>query len=181
MQYKASIPNERSLNCDTEITKVRGKWRELNIYQNVASLLLIPGVIVAFWRGSWNLLDHFNQFFQPVPTLVLSAFSVVALECIRNSFISKRLKILDGDTRLTVLKKNILLSFYDILYNLSNVALWRVLWGHPEGEFRFLIVMRIFSNVNIIISYRIVTVHLRWSFHKQSRTATAGKHLLYGY
>lgn len=145
MQYKASIPNERSFNCDNEITKVRGKWRELNIYQNVASLLLIPGVIVAFWRGTWDLLDHFDQFFQPVPTFIVSGFSVVALEFIRNSFVSKHLKILDDDTRLTVLKKNILLSVYDILYNLSNVALWRVLWGHPEGEFRLLIVMRIFE------------------------------------
>lgn len=146
MQYKVSIPNERNLNCDKECTKVRERWRELNIYQHVASLVLIPMVIVAFWRGSWNLMDTFERFFPTVPTLIASAIVVVALELIRNTFISRHLKILDDDTRLTVLKKNILLSFYDILYNVSNVALWRVLWGHPEGKFNsynFAVVLRV--------------------------------------
>lgn len=133
MQYRASIPNERSLHCEKECAKVKGKWREINIYQNLASIVLIPCVIVAFWRGSWDLLDHYHQFFPPGPTLSVSALLIVMLELSRN-FISKHLKILDEDTRLTVLKKNILLSFYDVIYNLSNVVLWRILWGHPEGE-----------------------------------------------
>lgn len=135
MQYKVSIPNERSLQSDKDFAKVRGKWREINVYQNLASLVLIPCVIVAFWRGSWELMDHdYKRFFPTVPTLIVSALVCVTLELIRNTFISKHLKILDDDTRWTVLQKNILLSFYDIIYNFSNVALWRVLWGHPQGE-----------------------------------------------
>lgn len=136
MQYKVSIPNERNLNCEKDFAKVKEKkWREKNIYQNIASIGLIPCVIVAFWRGSWDLMDHYQQFFPRVPTLIVSALLIVVLELLRNKFISKPLKILDDDTRLTVLKKNILLSFYDIVYNLLNVALWRILWGHPEGKF----------------------------------------------
>lgn len=134
MQYRASVPNDRNLNCDKECAKVKGRWREINIYQNLASIVLIPGVIVAFWRGSWDLLDHYEHFFQPGPTLLVSALVISFLELSR-SFISKHLKILDDDTRLAVLKKNILLSVYDVIYNLSNVALWWILWGHPEGEF----------------------------------------------
>lgn len=137
MQYKVSIPNETSFNCEKDFAKVKNKkWKEKNIYQNVASIGLIPIVIVAFWRGSWDLMDHYEQFFPSGPTLTVSALLIVVLELLRNKFISKPLKILDDDTRLTVLKKNILLSFYDIIYNLFNVALWRVLWGHPEGEFK---------------------------------------------
>ena len=113
MQYKVSIPNERNLNCEIECKKVKDKWRDINVYQNLASIVLIPCVIVAFWRGSWDLMDHFHQFFPTVPTLIGSAFFVVLLELLRNSFISKHLKILDDDTHFTVLKKNILLSFYD--------------------------------------------------------------------
>lgn len=135
MQYRLSIPNESNLTCDKKCTKVREKWKDLNIYQNIASLVLIPSVIVAFWRGSWNLLEYFEHILWPIPTLIVSALIIVALELSRNTYISKHLKILDDDTRLTVLKKNVLLSFYDILYNVSNVALWRVLWGHPEGKF----------------------------------------------
>jgi uncharacterized membrane protein len=135
MQYRVSIPNERSLQSEKDIAKVRGKWRELNIYQNLASIVLIPCVIVAFWRGSWDLMDHYSQFFPMVPTLIVTALVCVTLELIRNTFISKHLKILDDDTRATVLKKNILLSLYDLIYNFSNTAMWRVLWGHPEGEF----------------------------------------------
>lgn len=134
MQYKLSIPNERSLNCEKDFAKVRGKWTEINIYQNVASVVLIPSVIVAFWRGSWDLMDDYHQFFPFLPTLLVSALVVSILELSRNNFISSHLKILDDDSRLTVLKKNILLSLYDVMYNLSNVAFWRVLWGHPEGE-----------------------------------------------
>lgn len=135
MQYRVSIPNDRSLNCDTECAKVKEKWREINVYQNLASIVLIPCVIVAFWRASWELIDHYEQFFPNVPTLFVSA-SVISLLELSRSFISKHLKILDDDTRLAVLEKNILLSVYDVVYNFSNVALWRVLWGHPEGESR---------------------------------------------
>jgi uncharacterized membrane protein len=134
MQYKVSIPNERSLNCEKDFAKAKGKWRERNIYQNLASIVLIPCVIVAFWRGSWDLMDHYQQFFPKVPALIVSALLVVILELIRNTFISKRLKILDDDSRCSVLKKNIFLSLYDVVYNFSNVALWRILWGHPEGK-----------------------------------------------
>lgn len=133
MQYRASIPNDRNLNRDTECAKVKERWREINIYQNLASIVLIPCVIVAFWRGSWDLIDHYEQLFPNYLTLIVSALVISLLELSR-SFISKHLKILDDDTRLAVLKKNILLSVYDVIYNLSNVALWRVLWGHPEGE-----------------------------------------------
>lgn len=136
MQYKVSIPNDRDLHSDEECAKVKGKWKELNVYQNLASLVLTPSVTVAFWRGTWDLMDYYShQFFPVVPTLIASALFVLILELLRNTFISKHLKILDGDSRMTVLKKNILLSFYDIVYNLSNVALWRVLWGHPQGRF----------------------------------------------
>lgn len=136
MQYRASIPN-----CETKCAKVKGKWREINIYQNLASIVLIPGVIVAFWRGSWDLLDHYEQFFPPGPTLFISCVVISLLELSR-SFISKHLKILDDDNRLTVLKKNIFLSVYDVIYNLSNVALWWILWGHPEGKLEYLIFLR---------------------------------------
>lgn len=135
MQYKVSIPNERSLQSEKDIGKVRAKWRELDIYQNLATLVLTPCVIVAFWRGSWDLMDHYSQFFPHVPTLIVTALVCVILELIRNTFISKHLKILDEDTRTTVLKKNILLSIYDLIYNLANTAMWRAMWGHPEGEF----------------------------------------------
>lgn len=134
MQYKLSIPNERSFNFEQDCAKVKEKCGKEDYYQNVASIVLIPSVIVAFWRGTWNLMDIHHQFFPTVPTLIVSALLILGLEFLRNSFISKRLKILDDDTRLTVLKKNILLSVYDIVYNFSNVALWRVLWGHPEGK-----------------------------------------------
>lgn len=137
MQYKVSIPNERSFECEKDFAKVKTSWREKNIYQNLATLVLIPCVIVAFWRGTWDLMDHYHRFFPHVPTLIASALVIVSLELLRSTFITERLKILDGDTRTTVLNKNILLSFYDIVYNLANVALWRVLWGHPEGELNF--------------------------------------------
>lgn len=38
---------------------------------------------------------------------------VFLLELLRDTFISKHLKILDDDNCFSVLKKNILLSFYD--------------------------------------------------------------------
>jgi hypothetical protein len=140
MQYKISIPNERNLNCEKDCAKVSGKWRELNIYQHTASMVLIPFVMVAFWRGSWGLFEVlYCQFFRPVPTLIASTLVCLLLELIRPTFISKHLKILDDDSRVTVLKKNILLSFYDIIFNLSNVAFWVILWGHPEGKFKMLL------------------------------------------
>lgn len=113
MQYKVSIPNERNLSCENECKKAKEKWREINVYQNLATFVFTPCVIVAFWRGSWDLMDHYHQFFPPGTTLIASVLIVLALELIRNAFISKHLKILDDDTRSTVLKKNILLSFYD--------------------------------------------------------------------
>jgi uncharacterized membrane protein len=134
MQYKVSIPNEKSLHVEKDIAKVRGKWRELNIYQNLVTFVFLPCVIVAFWRGSWDLMDHYSQFFPTLPTLIATALVCVTLELIRNTFISKHLKILDDDTRSKVLKKNVLLSIYDLIYNLANTAMWRVLWGHPEGK-----------------------------------------------
>lgn len=138
MQYKVSIPNERSLHCEQDFATVKGKrkWREINIYEKIATLVLIPCMIIGFWRGSWDLLDHYHHFFRPGPTLLVSALIVSILELSRNVYISKHLKILDGDSRVTVLKKNILLSFYDVIYNLANVAMWWVLWGHPEGKFK---------------------------------------------
>jgi uncharacterized membrane protein len=141
MQYKVSIPNERSLQSEKDIAKVREKWSESKLYENVVTFVLIPCVIVAFWRGSWDLMDHYCQFFPTVPTLIVTALVCVILELIRNTFISKHLKILDDDTRSKVLKKNVLLSIYDLIYNLANTAMWRVLWGHPEGELtqRFII------------------------------------------
>ena len=147
MQYKVSIPNERSLQSEKDIVKVREKWRELNIYQHLATLVFIPCVIVAFWRGSWDLMDHYSQFFPIVPTLIVTALVCVTLELIRDTYISKPLKILDDDTRLTVLKKNLLLSIYDLIYNLANTTIWRVLWGHPEGEFAI-------ENVDKIVCYQ---------------------------
>jgi hypothetical protein len=42
--------------------------------------------------------------------------------------------MLDDDSRLVVLKKNFILSLYDILYNVFTIAWWRSLWGHPEGK-----------------------------------------------
>lgn len=134
MQYKVSIPNERSLHCERDFAKVKGTWREINIYERIASLVLIPCMIIGFWRGSWNLLDYYTGIFRPGPTLLVSASFVSILELTRNAYISKHLKILDDDSRVTVLKKNILLSVYDVIYNLANVAMWWVLWGHPEGK-----------------------------------------------
>lgn len=135
MQYKVSIPNDRNLHCEKECAKVSGKWTAKSIYQSSTSVLVIPCVIVAFWRGTWDLMDHYHQYFPTVPALVVSALAVSLLELLRGTSISKHLKILDDDTRTDVLRKNILLSFYDIIYNLSNVALWRILWGHPQGKF----------------------------------------------
>lgn len=147
MQYKVSIPNERSLQSEKDIAKVRGKWRDLDIYQNLATLVLIPCVIVAFWRGSWDLMDHYSQFFPTVPTLIVTALVCVILELIRNTFISKHLKILDDDTRSKVFKKNFLLSIFDLINNLANTAMWRVLWGHPEGE----LMQRLIETLSVIL------------------------------
>lgn len=138
MQYKFSIPNDRS-EVFIGAKQIKSQWRETKTYQNLCSLVLIPSVIVAFWRGSWGLMDKFElQFFPKYPTLVASALILLILERIRNTFISSRLKILDGDNRATILKKNILLSIYDIIFNLANVSYWRILWGH-DGEYYFII------------------------------------------
>ncbi|CRK94389.1 CLUMA_CG007896, isoform B [Clunio marinus] len=134
MQYKVSIPNERDLHCEEECAKVKSKWKKLNVYQHLASVILIPTVIVAFWRGTWDLQDHFHQFFPVIPTLIASLLAVSILELLRNSFIVKHLRILDDDSSFKVFKKNVLLSLYDIIYNLANVVAWRILWGHPEVE-----------------------------------------------
>jgi Fuseless len=133
MQFRVSVPNERSYDIEKDCAKVKEKWRERNFYQDLASIVLIPFVIVAFWRGSWNLMDTYHQFFPNTTVLIVSALLMVTLELIRSTFISKRLKILDDDTCFAVLQKNVFLSFFDIIYNFSNVVLWRVLWGH-EGN-----------------------------------------------
>lgn len=117
-------------------------------------------------RGTWDLLDHYHQFFPLAPSYVISAILTIILELIRSTFskfnvtlnyahqnvqihlnenienvfflylflVSNRLKILDDDTRLVVFKKNIMLSLFDILYNILCIAWWRSLWGHPEGN-----------------------------------------------
>lgn len=113
-------------------------------------------------RGTWDLLDHYNYFFPRSTSYIVSSVLTLILELIRSTFskfnkfkvivktmsesaneghfllfqivVTNRLKILDDDTRLQVLKKNILLSFFDILYNISCITWWRSIWGHPEGE-----------------------------------------------
>lgn len=156
MQYKVSIPNEKNFQCDKDFAIVREKWREINVYQNLASIVLIPCVIVAFWRGSWDLMDHYHHYFPLGPTLAVSGLIASTLEILRNAFISKHLKILDDDSRCTVFKKNILLSIYDVIYNLSNVAFWWVLWEHPEGKSVSIVtvVLLIAQNETFFLSFR---------------------------
>jgi hypothetical protein len=132
MQYKFSIPNDRS-EVIIGAKNIKSQWKETKLYQNIFSLVLIPSVIVAFWRGTWGLMDIYeDQFFPKHQTLVASALVCLILERMRNPYISKRLKILDDDTRSTIIKKNILLSIYDIIFNLANVSYWRILWGRES-------------------------------------------------
>lgn len=159
MQFKVSIPNDRNLQCEKDFAKVKEKWREINIYQNLATFVFIPCVIVAFWRGSWNLLDHYHYYFPLGPTFAVSGIIVSILEMLRNVCISKHLKILDDDTRCTVFKKNVLLSLYDVLYNLANVAFWWVLWSGENGEFK---VLAKIYNVSVLLLSTEFFVSLRY-------------------
>lgn len=113
-------------------------------------------------RGTWDLLDHYKQFFPFVPSYIVSSMLTLILELIRSTYskfnviersrksgiencaeimiclfqivVTNRLKILDDDTWPVILKKNLYLCFYDILYNISCITWWRAIWGHPEGE-----------------------------------------------
>lgn len=132
MQYKFSIPNDHS-EVIIGAKNIKSQWKGTKIYQNLFEFVLIPTMIVCFWRGTWNLMDIFeDQFFPKHPTLVASALVCLILERMRNPYISKRLKILDDDSRAMILKKNILLSIFDIIFNLANVSYWRILWGHES-------------------------------------------------
>lgn len=94
--------------------------------------------MIGFWRGAWDAMDIYeDQFFPYRSTVVLSAMMCIILERIRSEYITKHLKILDDDTKLTKLKKNIALSIFDVIYNLANVSFWRVLWGHNVYESKY--------------------------------------------
>lgn len=151
MQYKCnkfSIPNEfnssaqiekiisssdfeSSINCEEK----KLSWKKSQLFQNSFSLVLFPLVVIGFWRGAWDAMDIYeDQFFPYHSTVIVSSLSAMILERIRSEYITKHLKILDDDTKLTKLKKNIALSIFDIIYNLVNVSFWRVLWGHNVYE-----------------------------------------------
>lgn len=132
MQFKVSKPNELTSEAFMAINK---KSVNQNIYQNLASIVLTPCVIVGFWRGTWDLIDHHQQIFPVPPAFILSGFFIVIIEFIRNGSVSKKLNVSHNDTNAVALKKKILLSIFDVSSNFSNVVLWRSLWGQPEGKF----------------------------------------------
>ncbi|KAG5676832.1 hypothetical protein PVAND_006639 [Polypedilum vanderplanki] len=136
MRYKVTIlpiSPEKSTNFNSEKVKNLSIWKISKIfYQNFLIFILIPCQIVAFWRGTWDLLDHYHQFFPMVPSYLISAIVTIILELIRSTYISNRLKILDDDSKATIIKKNLALSFYDVFYNVWTIIWWRALWGHPE-------------------------------------------------
>lgn len=122
---------ESSINCENK----KLSWKKTQLFQNYFSLVLFPLVVIGFWRGAWDVMDIYeDQFFPYRSTVVLSAMMCIILERIRSEYITKHLKILDDDTKLIKLKKNIALSTFDVIYNLANVSFWRVIWGHDVYE-----------------------------------------------
>lgn len=152
---RVSITTDKHFGCEKFSEKSAKKNKKcenlLDFYRNLASIVLIPVAIISQWRGFWDLLDHYHQFFPLGPSYILSSGILVILEILRHSHILNHCQLVDIDTRSTIFRKNITLSFYDLFYNLTSIMFWRSVWGHPEGERK----IHLFTLFHIYISYQL--------------------------
>lgn len=137
MQYKSIIPNQDTNNDKDAETK---RKKSLICYNELMSLIVAPVLVIAHWRGIWDMMDLLKEFFPLGPTLALGYVGLFSLDFLHEFHLRKYFQVNDDDSTMKVLSKNVATNFYDYFYNVCTIMVWRTLWeviSGAEGTFGY--------------------------------------------
>ena len=130
MQYKSIIPNQDTNNSKDASKR---KKKALICYNEVMSLIVAPILVIAHWRGIWDMMDLLTEFFPLGPTLALGYVGIFSLDFLHEFHLRKYFQVTDEDSIVKVLTKNVATNFYDYFYNVCTIMAWRTLWEVISG------------------------------------------------
>lgn len=97
------------------------------IYNIFVSLVLTPGLPIAMWRGTWNLMDTYDEYFRPIPCFLTGQVIIIILE-IWKRYYGDAITPLKSDPKCDVIIKSIGGDIFTHMYNIGSIMFWRILW-----------------------------------------------------
>jgi hypothetical protein len=104
------------------------------IFYNVCvSLFLTPVLPITMWRGTWNLMDIYRDYFNPIAACLTGQAFIIALEFWRryNGHVITPLK---SDSNCDIIFKSVGSDVFNHIYNIGAVLFWRILWQCLDEE-----------------------------------------------
>ena len=86
MQYK-SIPKQATIKHQKD-ARAKRKKTTLICYNEIMSLIVAPMLVIAHWRGIWDMMDIWKNSFPLGPTLMLGYVGIFSLDFFASSCIS---------------------------------------------------------------------------------------------
>ena len=132
MQYK-SIPKQATIKHQKD-ARAKRKKTTLICYNEIMSLIVAPMLVIAHWRGIWDMMDIWKNSFPLGPTLMLGYVGIFSLDFLHEFHLKKYLQEAEEDSITKVLTKNVATNFYDYFYNVCTIMVWRTLWEVISGQ-----------------------------------------------
>lgn len=102
--------------------------RFLNISDSLFSIFIVGPLVVSFWRGIWNYMDEYEEYYPGWSTFLLGNIMHCIFALAREYFVDK---IQNSSSKKTIHRRifrNLILRIYTYVFAISIVIHWRGGW-----------------------------------------------------
>ncbi|CAO1362669.1 unnamed protein product [Diamesa tonsa] len=128
----SKIYSELSVTTDYEKLKKEPSKRKKQFYHlcdSLVSIFIIGPLVVGVWRGTWNLINYYGEYFPLWSSLSVSLSCMVLLNYFRRDFHDKFIELPKHNKSFgKTVKRLVIMRTYHYIFHFCSIMTWRCIW-----------------------------------------------------